>query len=107
MQKTALITTVLGLIILYFVSSGISAPVVEHFDVDNEEVKVEGSIVKMVDRDNVKFISIDGCKEEMLELVVFSDEDIYVKEGDYISATGTIEEYKGKKELIVEELSIR
>ena len=105
-QKVALITTILGLITLFFFTEGY-APVVTHFEVEEETVQVEGEIVRMTDRDTVKFLELDGCKQDRLNLIVFSDEDIYVKEGDYISATGTIEEYKGKKEMIVNELSIR
>ena len=105
-QKVALITTILGLITLFFFTEGY-APVVTHFEVEEETVQVEGEIVRMADRNTVKFLELDGCKQERLNLIVFSDEDIYVKEGDYISATGTIEEYKGKKEMIVNELSIR
>tara|TARA_Y100000310_G_scaffold242934_1_gene247202 strand:- start:1340 stop:1669 length:330 start_codon:yes stop_codon:yes gene_type:complete len=107
LQKIALIVTIIGLISLFFVSEGINTPLVTHLEGSFEDVTVEGEIIRLADKDNVKFLEIDGCKQERLDLVVFSDEDIYVQEGDYISASGSIEEYKGKKELIVDELIVK
>jgi DNA/RNA endonuclease YhcR with UshA esterase domain len=105
-QRVALIVTIIGLITLFFFTEGY-APIVTHFEVEEETVQVVGEITRMTDRENIKFLQLDGCKQEQLDLIVFSDEDIYVKEGDYISATGTIEEYKGKKEMIITELAIK
>ena len=41
-----------------------------------------------------------------MDVVVFNDEEIYLKKGDYVEISGEVEEYKGKKEIIASEITI-
>ena len=107
LQRVAMIVMIVGLGLLYFVAEDYLPEMVTHLDVKQQEVRVQGVIERMTVKDTVQFIEIEGCKQERIKAIVFSGEDIYVKEGDYVEMRGEIEEYQGEKELIVSELKVK
>lgn len=86
--------SIVGLIILFFT-----------LDVkveDQEEfLKIKGTVQKVVDKDNIKIIYFKPSGS--LQLVAFK-KDLEFQEGDEITARGYLKNYKGKLELVVEDI---
>lgn len=102
MFKTALIVSMVGVIVLFFFSEfseledmNIKEITIEDLDKD---VKVIGAVTKIMDTDKV--IIMDIAQQDNLKVVVFKDKNISLKKGDYIEVLGTVEEYEGELEII-------
>ena len=100
--KTALIVSMVGVIVLFFFSEfseledmNIKEITIEDLDKD---VKVIGAVTKIMDTDKV--IIMDIAQQDNLKVVVFKDKNISLKKGDYIEVLGTVEEYEGELEII-------
>ncbi len=104
--KISLGVGLLGVLVLYFLSSGISLEAVENINTieEEEEVKVTGVVGKVSEQEKVVFIKIWNEKIEEINVVLFKEGEIDLKEGDYVEITGTVEEYEGEKELIGNEV---
>lgn len=100
--KVSLIVGLLGVLLLHFISSGMELKAVnglEEFE-EEEEVKIAGVVGKAVEKDEVVFLDILNEKIEKVDVVLFKDKNISLSEGDYVEISGTVEEYKGEKEVI-------
>ena len=93
---------VLGLIFLFFYSEGLNLENVIRIDESyaEDEIKITGEISKISVQDKVVFIEISGQQIIKTDAIVFSDEEIFLEEGDIVEITGVVEEYNGKKEII-------
>ena len=82
---------------------------IEHIDsIPNEEtVKLVGTVTKVRQMDRVSFITVSGQKEVESDVIVFPEDNIFIKEGDIVEITGDVEEYKGKKEVIANKVKIK
>ncbi len=100
--KIALGVSLIGVLILYFLSAEISLSRIENIETiePEEEVEVRGKIGKISEQEKVAFLEIWNEKIEKVKVVLFKEGDIDLKEGDYVEITGTVEEYQGEKELI-------
>ena len=79
---------------------------VEDFPV-TETIKLSGTVTKVRQMDKVSFITVSGHKEVESDVIVFPDEKIFIKEGNLVEITGSVEEYKGKKEVIANSVVIK
>lgn len=100
--KVSLIVALLGIVVLYFISSGISLDIIEGMDgvKEEEEVKIAGVVGKVVEGDNVVFLEVLNKKVEKIKVVLFKDGGVSLAEGDYVEILGTVEDYLGEKEVI-------
>jgi len=105
--KISLIITIIGLSTLFFLTEEFNPRSVESIDKPLEEVSITGKINKIINKEKVKFLEIEGKKVEKVEVVVFSNEDLFFKEGDIIEVNGIVEEYKGKKEIIANKIKLK
>ena len=105
--KISLIITIIGLSTLFFLTEEFNPRSVESIDKPLEEVSITGKINKIINKEKVKFLEIEGKKVEKVEVVVFSNEDLFFKEGDIIEVNGIVEEYKGKKEIIPNKIKLK
>ena len=100
--KLSLTVSLVGILLLYFLSSGIdleAIPGIEEVE-ENTEVKVSGKLGKVRELDNVAFLEIWREKIMKTTVVLFKDQNISLQPGDYVEVTGTVEDYQGKKEVI-------
>ncbi len=109
LTKIALITMVVGLISLYFISSEIDVTKVESLESINpaEEVRIIGEVTSVRNSEKAIFIEMSGTKKITTPVIVFADEPLYLKVGNRIEVTGLVEEYKGKKEVIASKIAIK
>ncbi|MBR9683239.1 hypothetical protein GOV03_01745 [Candidatus Woesearchaeota archaeon] len=100
--KVSLIVGLLGLVALYFISSGIDLESIKSIgDIDEEEeVKLSGRVGKVSENGAVVFLEILNEKIEETKVVLFKDGGIDLIEGDYVEILGTVEVYEGEKEII-------
>ena len=107
--KISFATMIIGITVLFFYADQFSVERVESIETRQveEEVALSGTISQLRKTDTVYFLTIDGTKTIKTEVVFFPDEDIYVKQGQFVEVIGTVEEYKGKKELIANKITVK
>jgi len=101
--KTALICSVIGVTLLFFISGNISVSekTIDKINKENlnEYVKVKGSITSIVNSSKVTIIEI--TQPQSINIVLFkANNTIGLEKGDYIEVLGKIEEYNGKMEVV-------
>lgn len=110
-EKTLLQVSVLmllvGLTFLYFYAEEISLPTSSQLQnlPPEEKVRVQGTISRINQQEKVAFIELQGERIETMEVVLFSDENLYLQEGDYVEILGTLENYRGKPEIIASQIT--
>ena len=109
--KIAIICSLIGLVGLFFVSDKIT---VKRIDVGKitdsdvgKEVRVIGKIERVSDTDKVMFLEVGQEKVERISVVLFKEEEIRLKEGDYIELIGELDEYKGEYSIIANAVKVR
>jgi aspartyl/asparaginyl-tRNA synthetase len=102
--KVALITSVLGVALLFFISAGVDVDAQSIARIDEipegKEIEVTGVVVRAHDREKVLFLTIAEEKVEDVTVVLFKNGKVNVQEGDVVTVTGSIDEYEGKKQII-------
>lgn len=109
--KIALTCSIIGIVFLFVIFNNID---VKHSDIskiqDEEDigniVKIYGKVIRASDTGKVLFLEIGQEKIERIDVVVFKEEDINISEGEHVEIIGEVEEYKGKKEIIANKVSI-
>ena len=98
--KIALICSLVGLIVLYFISTKIEVKDYKpNFNKNiGDDVKLKGTITKITDAGNVVFI--DVSQQNPITVVLFTEDDLKLISGDDIEVIGEVQEYKGKNEVI-------
>ncbi len=109
--KLALICSIVGLVVLFFISSNIN---VQEIDVGKitdsdvgKEVRVIGKILRVSDTEKVMFLEVGQEKVDDVSVVLFKEEPINLKEGDYVELLGEIDEYNGEYNIIANAVKLR
>ena len=104
--KIAIICSLVGLIVLYFISAKIEIgdykPNLLNKNV-GEDVKLTGTITKISQRDNVAFVEVN--QENPITVVLFADSND-LEEGNVVEIIGEVQEYNGKEEIIANRIRI-
>lgn len=100
--KLSLITSIAGISLLFFIS--VNADDEAQFQLldEGDFTVVEGEIVKSGTSGNITFLEVKPTRT--VKAVVFDKDYLELEEGETIELRGTVEKYKGEKELIVEEM---
>ena len=106
--KIALICSLIGLIILYFISTGIDVKDYKPSTLNKnvgDDVKLKGTIAKITDKGSVVFIEVN--QQNPVSVVLFNkDDNSKLKNGDNVEIIGKIQEYNGKNEIIAQKIKI-
>lgn len=105
--KIALICSLIGLIILYFISAKIEVKDYKPILNKNigEDVKLKGTVTKISDKGDVVFIEVN--QQSPITVVLFSDDDnLKLKNGDVVEVVGEVQEYDGKNEIIAQKIRV-
>ncbi|MBS3102661.1 hypothetical protein J4458_04425 [Candidatus Woesearchaeota archaeon] len=105
--KIALIGSLIGLVILYFISAKIEVKEYNpNFLNENigDDVKLEGIVTKITDIGNVVFIEVS--QQNTVTVVLFTNDDLSLKNGDDIEVIGEVQEYKWKNEVIAQKIRV-
>ena len=106
--KIALICSLVGLIILYFISTKIEVkdykPSILNKNI-GDDVNLKGAITKITDKGNVVFIEVN--QQSPITVVLFTDDDnLKLNNGDNIDVIGEVQEYNGKNEIIAQKIRV-
>tara|TARA_Y100000310_G_C20443056_1_gene697024 strand:- start:252 stop:596 length:345 start_codon:yes stop_codon:yes gene_type:complete len=104
--KISLILIIIGFTFLVAYSEKIDLNKINSLDKTfiSEEIKIQGKIDSLNGQDKATFLTITGQKTETVDIILFNDKEVKLKEGDSIEISGIVEEYKGKKEIIASEI---
>ncbi len=101
-QKVAIITTIIGLVFLFFYADNFSLAAVG--DIENvgieEDVHLRGQINSLRVTEKATFMEVEGERIVKTDVILFPEESLYLREGDYVEIFGEVEEYNGEKEVI-------
>lgn len=104
--KLALIMTVTGLLILFFISETIEPKEKPLSQINKENidafVKLTGTITSVASKEKVTFIQIN--KQETAQVILF--DNISLSRGDKVEIIGKITEYNGKLEVIAQQVRV-
>lgn len=104
--KIAVICSLVGLIVLYFISSKIEIgdykPNLLNKNV-GENVKLTGTITKISQGNGVVFVEVN--QENPINVVLFADSNS-LKEGNIVEILGKVQDYNGKEEIIADKIRI-
>lgn len=108
--KIALIVSFIGVTILFFISDNIE---IKEKSIDKinkaeigEKVKIKGIVNNIIDTDKVMIIEI--TQPSKINIIIFKEENevIKINNSDFVEVIGSVEEYKGEKEVIVDRLRV-
>ncbi len=106
--KIALICSLVGLAVLYFIStkieptdfsaSGLSQNV-------GEDVRLKGLVKNIDDKGSVVFIEVE--QQSPVTVVLFAEgSELKLNSGDNIEVFGKVQEYKGKNEIVAQKIMV-
>ncbi len=114
MQEKTLIqisylTLILGLAFLFFYSHGFDfSPSSDPAAIESaEKVLMKGQVKNLKVTDKAVFFKLEGEKVITTNVILFPENSIYLKEGDYVEINGQMEEYKGEKELVADKIILK
>lgn len=104
--KIALACSLIGIVALFFI---LQVTELDEFSIselylleDGSEVRIVGVVDRVVNKNNVTILSIS--QKEIISGVIF--EHVEVNVGEKIELIGTLETYKGEREVLVEKINI-
>lgn len=101
--KLSMIVATLSLVLLYFYTTSITLDPITSLDTiePKSTVKLQGTISK-IDQQHEKmaFLTVDNEVIQSTKIVLFKNKNISLEKGDIIQIIGSVEEYKGEKEII-------
>ena len=108
-SKVALITTIMGLLLLFFLSENNTSMTTKAitYSSQQEKVNIECLVTRVVHKNSVYFLDVDATRKEKMNIIVFPSEELYLKEGNIIAIQGVVQEYKGKKEVIASQIVVK
>lgn len=108
-SKVALITTIIGLLLLFFLSENNTSTITKTIEDSSpqETVNIEGLVTKVVHKNGVYFLDVDATRKENMNIIVFPSEELYLKEGNIVALQGVVQEYKSEKEVIASKIIVK
>ncbi len=108
--KIAVITSLIGLFLLFLYTEDLSASntvdSIENIPAQ-EDVTITGTVERIHSTNNTQFIEITGQKTITTDVIVFTDEPLFIRAGDIVTISGMVEEYKGSKEIIASKVTLQ
>lgn len=106
--KIALICSLVGLAVLYFISTKSEVkdykPSLLNKNI-GDDVKLQGIVTKITDAGDVVFIKVN--QQNPVTIVLFTkEENLKLIDGDNIEIIGEVQEYKGKNEIIAQKVRV-
>ncbi|MEK6937804.1 MAG: hypothetical protein AABX04_02040 [Nanoarchaeota archaeon] len=102
LYQISIIMILVGLAILMIYAEELDLKAIERIETvaPAEAVKMYGTITKLSVQENTLFLEVEGSRVEKTNVMVFSDEELFLEEGDYVEISGVVEKYQGQSEII-------
>ena len=108
--KIALITSLLGILILYLISDNINLEEknIEKITIDNKDefVKIKGKVSNVIDTEKVTIIEITQPNEIKVVLFKNDNKPTAIEKGQEVEIIGKVDEYEGSLEIIANKARI-
>lgn len=100
---------IIGLLFLFFYAQELDTIPQNSIDKFSPEEKVilHGVIKKISTQDKVIFLTVEGEEVKTTDVILFSSEDLFLRENASVEVQGLVQEYNGKKELIAQKVVMR
>jgi hypothetical protein len=103
LYRIALVMMAIGFIVLLFYAelspNQVTKTIAEASS--GEDIKLSGTIIKATAKEKVWFVKIEGCTPTVTEATIFTQEPLFLQQGDYVEAEGKVEEYNGTRTVIL------
>ena len=106
--KTALACSLLGLVILYFISAKIDVKDYKPSQLNEnvgDDVKLAGTITKITQGENAAFLEVN-YQSPVIVVLFTGNENLSLKVDDSIEVIGEVQEYRGKNEIIAQKIRV-
>jgi len=108
--KIALITSLLGLLILYLISDNIEIKEknIEKITMENKDefVKLRGVVSNLINSEKVMILEITQPQEITIVLFKNQNNTFNINKGNEVEIFGKVDEYNGKMEIIAERVRV-
>ena len=93
---------ILGLGFLFIYAQELDLKVIPRVEdaLPSQAITLTGTIDQLKPQGKAIFIKLTGSTVTKTDVILFTDEDIFLHPGDYVEVSGTVEEFNGKKEVI-------
>lgn len=100
--KTAIIVAVIGLSFLFIYTEKFDLEAVGSSDsVDvGKEIHLKGKINRLTATEKATFLELEGEEIVNTDVILFPEEKVNLREGDYVEIYGKVEEYNSQKEVV-------
>lgn len=107
--KISYFVLILGLAFLFFYSQSFEfSPSSDPAGLESaEKVLMKGRVGNLKVTDKAVFFELEGEKVITTDVILFPENSIYLKEGDYVEINGQMEEYNGEKELVADKIILK
>ncbi len=104
----SVIVLVIGIafLLLYAEEADLIPPARLEENSETQYVQITGTIKEVRSQKNVSFLQVDGQRKEVVDVILFPKEELFLHEGDEVTIEGVLEEYNGKKEIIAHNIII-
>lgn len=105
--KIALVCSLVGLLVLYFISVKIEAKDYAPANLQRnagEIIKLKGTVAKITDKGNVILIEVEQRIPNTV--VLFTEENLKLENGDNVEVIGEVQKYNGKSEIIAQKIRV-
>lgn len=99
--KTALICSITGIVLLFFVSEMIKFPEkqIKEITEKDSDIWVKGIVDRITEKEKVAYI--DVIQPDKITAVIFKEKEaLELKEGEYVEVAGRVEEYNKELQII-------
>ena len=107
--KISLIISIIGIFILYIISSKMSLNTIKiseiNEDLIDKEVKIKGTIKQYFDNPSVVILKVED-NSGAIKVAVFKNKDTVFKTKTNVEITGTVKKYKYELEIIAKTIRI-
>lgn len=105
MLKIALICSIAGIVLLFFISNSIKLEEREISTLKpDEDVLVKGRIEKIFEKEDFMIITLS--REETVDVVLFNADLVDLQQGYIVEVKGETKEYKDRIEIIGDEVRV-
>lgn len=106
--KIALIFSISGIILLFFISENIQPQEIKIDEISkdniNKDVKIKGKVIGIEEKEDIFIITL--AQENTIKLIAFRDGKLVLQKGQKIEAEGEVRAYKGNLEIVANKIKV-
>ena len=107
--KIALITSLLGILIILYTSEKIEIPSSNIASINksllNKDVKIKALVEKVTETPGLYILTVKD-NTASIKVIIFKEDPINITENSIIEILGTVQEYKNQTEILAKEIII-